>query len=656
MAVITPDTFDPLRRFVSVRFQQGVSLVDADLNESDDARRFQMRAYLRWFVGDGVPFGTDAFRIQALATPAANDFVVRAGVPPAPPGSSQYTTGLRHVGRCLVDGLEATIDADFDFRAQPLHVANAGAAAAATRMETTTIPELPVLTGTLTIYLDLWERLARADEFPFLVFADIGSETTARFRTEFAVRARAAATAPQPGDADHEPGHVYYPLASIARVATDPVVFPSQVTDLREQRLLTPPATLIEDLLGTVPDRYRRGLDRPAIPLRTAVNALLKGELPSTPDQVIAPDPANDFPTRAIARSGDLFYLLWHSNRAAAVNQVFATSWIAADPPAAALNPPVQVTTGPGAELPSLALLPTTPVPSLFVAYQSQNNIRFRRATAPAGLPAATDGAVAAQADAELHPLAIRAGQIVTVFWMTNPFGTNDRIRYRRRQYDPAWSEGTAVWLDGETTDLSTLQSIPAALHAAVDSSDRIWVAFESVHAAAPTSRIAVARLTPATGAVDTFGDIQLSVAGGNQQPFVLIDEPGRVFVFWRGDSSIQHAIFNLGTSTWGPATAVPGAGGALNDNLRPVAVRDVDGGIWLLWSRREAATGPYNIWTARRDPATGGWGIARQVTASAGNNDSAFAMMRAGSIHLFFRSNRSGEFALFAKQIVTTL
>ena len=89
MAVITPDSFNPLRRFVNVRLQQGVPIVDAEWNEKDDVRRFELRAYLKWFVGDGVPFGSDAFLIEALAVPAANDFIIRAGVPAPPGGTGQ---------------------------------------------------------------------------------------------------------------------------------------------------------------------------------------------------------------------------------------------------------------------------------------------------------------------------------------------------------------------------------------------------------------------------------------------------------------------------------------------------------------------------------------------------------------------------------------
>src|SRR5215831_13343511 len=96
MAVISASTFDPLRRYVSTRLAQGVPIVDADWNEMDDIRKFEVRAYLKWFVGDGVPHGNDGFRIAASATAEAGDFVILAGAIPAPSGSTNVDIGLRN--------------------------------------------------------------------------------------------------------------------------------------------------------------------------------------------------------------------------------------------------------------------------------------------------------------------------------------------------------------------------------------------------------------------------------------------------------------------------------------------------------------------------------------------------------------------------------
>ncbi|MFL6077750.1 MAG: DUF6519 domain-containing protein [Mycobacteriales bacterium] len=67
MGDFSRDTFDRLKHYVGVRLQQGVPLVDADWNELEDIRRYEVQAFLKWFVGDGVPAGNDGFHIAPLA-------------------------------------------------------------------------------------------------------------------------------------------------------------------------------------------------------------------------------------------------------------------------------------------------------------------------------------------------------------------------------------------------------------------------------------------------------------------------------------------------------------------------------------------------------------------------------------------------------------
>ncbi|GFJ95215.1 hypothetical protein Prum_088570 [Phytohabitans rumicis] len=62
-----------------MRLQQGVPIVDADWNELDDVRKFELRAFLKWYVGDGIPAGNDGFRVVGGLD---NDFTIAAGVPP----------------------------------------------------------------------------------------------------------------------------------------------------------------------------------------------------------------------------------------------------------------------------------------------------------------------------------------------------------------------------------------------------------------------------------------------------------------------------------------------------------------------------------------------------------------------------------------------
>jgi hypothetical protein len=238
MAVITQTTFNPLNDFVRVRLGQGVPIVDADVNERDDIHMFELRAALRWFVGEGVPDGSDAFEV--VGTGALNDITIRAGVSAVPAGASPEERALRHVGRCLVDGLDVAIAADVAFKAQALHVSQgAPATALAAALGVPTIAEMPVLagTGTVVVYLDVWERLVTPTEFPALVLPGLGTESCARVKREWVVRVRTGTKAPVPGDADYQTGHGYYALATLARRAGDEKVNADDVTDRRQTGL-----------------------------------------------------------------------------------------------------------------------------------------------------------------------------------------------------------------------------------------------------------------------------------------------------------------------------------------------------------------------------------------------------------------------------------
>src|SRR3954469_23422188 len=78
MGSFSRDTFNRLKHYVGVRLQQGVPLIDADWNELEDIRKFELQAFLKWFVGDGVPAGNDGFRITALAGGGLGTVVLRS--------------------------------------------------------------------------------------------------------------------------------------------------------------------------------------------------------------------------------------------------------------------------------------------------------------------------------------------------------------------------------------------------------------------------------------------------------------------------------------------------------------------------------------------------------------------------------------------------
>ena len=243
MAVISPNSFDPVRRYVSVRLAQGVPLVDADWNESEDIRRFELRAFVRWFVGDGVPAGNDGFRIEALGAAGDNrDFRIKSGGDAAPLSA----------GRMFVDGLEAFILADTNFTAQPLHASQPGAAALATRLGVPVIAAVVPAATPLLVYLDVWERLVTPTEDATLILAGLGTESCSRLKREWAVRVRSAAggfVVPKVGDADFLPGHSYAALARIDR-SIAPEISAAALTNARRTGLEMASRRDLEQLIG----------------------------------------------------------------------------------------------------------------------------------------------------------------------------------------------------------------------------------------------------------------------------------------------------------------------------------------------------------------------------------------------------------------------
>jgi hypothetical protein len=83
------DTFDPKNKYIGVRLQQGVPLLDRDWNELEDIRRYQDMSFRKHFLGDGSP--DDGGRIT-VSSDGADLFIKK--------------------GRYLVDGLEVEIADD----------------------------------------------------------------------------------------------------------------------------------------------------------------------------------------------------------------------------------------------------------------------------------------------------------------------------------------------------------------------------------------------------------------------------------------------------------------------------------------------------------------------------------------------------------------
>jgi hypothetical protein len=332
MANISRNTFEKLKHYVSVRLQQGVPLLDADWNEMEDIRRFELQAFLKWFVGDGVPAGNDGFRIQPVnGNPGAIAFYpnqdstisIAAGSTAAPvlgfdtgKPTSKIINGSKHepftlangmtliieiqkkgqqnpvqrtvtfesgldfkrieaataievatvitravgervvvyvadtnnfliggdngtpegAGRCLVEGWEAlNEEVNLMYELQQLHQISGLA-------ERWGIDPLPLITTPTSdrmdlVYLDIWEREVNATDDANLINEKIGIETCVRLKREWVVRVLENCAQPVVPDEKHKPGHVYYPLAQLHRLAGYASIQKNMITDLRRTGL-----------------------------------------------------------------------------------------------------------------------------------------------------------------------------------------------------------------------------------------------------------------------------------------------------------------------------------------------------------------------------------------------------------------------------------
>lgn len=196
------------KHYVGVRLQQGVPLLDADWNEMEGLRRHDSERMGAWFIGSGVPVGSDGFFIYEVSRD--NDFGIRRGV-------------------CLVNGRLTENDTDVRYTTQP----NFG--------NPDLDDPLPPLTTPASdkqfmVYLDIWEREVDASEDGELVDNNIGIETAVRIKREWAVR---VARVPEDLSAleTPPPGHLFYPLARLSRKGSNNRIRGEMVEDLRDTQL-----------------------------------------------------------------------------------------------------------------------------------------------------------------------------------------------------------------------------------------------------------------------------------------------------------------------------------------------------------------------------------------------------------------------------------
>ena len=204
------DTFDPEKRYVGVRLQQGVPLLDRDWNELEDIRRYEEAMLRRWYIGNGSP--DDGFKISAVK-PAANDFKISAG-------------------RCLVDGFEAVNEK------KDLPYSEQEGVAKLTK---------PTAGREDLVYLDLWigEITSREDD-DLKNSDDVNVETCVRHNLEWRVR-----VAEGNKEYAREEFHHYYDIARIKRKSEKDAIPNASIQDMRRIGLAL---HLLKDTFGSLTD------------------------------------------------------------------------------------------------------------------------------------------------------------------------------------------------------------------------------------------------------------------------------------------------------------------------------------------------------------------------------------------------------------------
>jgi hypothetical protein len=193
--------------YVGLHIEQGVPLLDRDLNLLHDLITATIRSVIARYIGNGTPTGADGFAIEALAVAAPQDFQIMAGA--SPPGIT------------LVGGIEVSIPADTRYQLQ------AGVPALSTPSNAQPDPRTDI------VYLDVFFiEVDGTDDADLNNAVDVGMQTSVRLKPSWVVRV--AEGVPMP---TAPAGHSYYPLAQLQRPRGRDTITAAMITDLRQSRL-----------------------------------------------------------------------------------------------------------------------------------------------------------------------------------------------------------------------------------------------------------------------------------------------------------------------------------------------------------------------------------------------------------------------------------
>lgn len=192
--------------YAAIHIEQGVPLLDRDLNLMHDLAIGALRSFIAKYIGDGVLARSSGFAIQAI--PADNDFLIQAG-------------------SVLVNGIEVTNPAGIRYKALP---------GAPPPLTTPLVPppspiERAIAVRADSVYLDVSLSEADGSSDPDLRNpGDIGLQTSVRQKVNWTVRVAEGVQMPSPAA-----GHTFLPLARLTRPAGLAEIRTDAIADSRRQ-------------------------------------------------------------------------------------------------------------------------------------------------------------------------------------------------------------------------------------------------------------------------------------------------------------------------------------------------------------------------------------------------------------------------------------
>ena len=188
-------SYDDTKNYVMLLKEQGVPLLDDELNFMQEAQLAQLRRVVSTFLGDGSP--DNGFLI--VGTGATNNFTVKAG-------------------KISTDGWVTVLGADSSYTGQP-----------AAQQGLTT----PGVNRADKVYLDIWHEEIDGTEDTAIVDPTLAIRTSCRLAIKWAVKVTEGGSVPPNGLDGQNKYHWYYYLADINRIGGDATITAGMVVDKR---------------------------------------------------------------------------------------------------------------------------------------------------------------------------------------------------------------------------------------------------------------------------------------------------------------------------------------------------------------------------------------------------------------------------------------